>query len=929
MNAQHTDSPAAAAMQPRCGRHFSAAAAILAFAASALPGGPAYAQFQFQDVTLSAGTVGNGESWGASWGDYNGDGWSDVFMSVHRGVPRLYRNNADGTFTDVAADVDPGVWLANPDNDQHAAAFADFDNDGDQDLYVNVAGGTAQGQLMVNDGGLFWDAGVSSGLSQDVNSRAPAFFDYSGDGFLDVGVTSNFRYRLFRQSPGGGPSFFIDSAPGIPELGTRTDYHQLTDLDADGRLDLIRHSQGAFPTGAYDIGRLPFTDITASVPSVAGVVDSVAADFDGDLRSDILTIRGKLRPSGATAITPNRIEAWLDGASNTRSKGFRFTSPGEITLTADYNPLGPFADPDVIVLRPSGPTSGDAGPYVSASYNASNGQWTVSLLGNNRRAYVIVETAQPVSGLSMFGLAGNETAVPPRLLENSATGLAIDFSAGLNGAVSCVSAVAGDFDNDMNQDIYMACGAGVDNLPNRLYRNDGTGRFTLIAGAAGAEGPVGAGLQSNVGVAESVTTADYDNDGFLDLLITNGLLLRPWGVGGRDTLIRNAAGDNGNNNHWLQIDLQGTASNRDGIGARVYVTAGGVTQYREQGGGYHRWSQNDRRLHFGLAGNQTARVEIYWPSGEVDVFDNVAADRIYIANEAGALEETTLGPPIGPPPPPPGDPACGQPSYASPSDTGVFLWRDCSVTGAEERWNVRITGGGSDNTITYAGLITSSATLQTEGFSLEGNDVLDSTPGDGTVDYDLKAIRGGQDGFALRFGEGADVCFNPATLPAGAVVKVGADGQTLTGAFNLQTLEACDGAPPPSPVALTARHSGKCADVDSASMQDGASVLQWTCTGGDHQRWVFEPAGAGYYTVTSVNSGLCLAVAGASQANAAKVVQSICNGSHSQQITYDNGEMRFRHSGQCMDVSGQSAADGADIIQWPCNGQMNQRFDRN
>ncbi|MCF7984590.1 MAG: hypothetical protein K9L70_09320, partial [Thiohalocapsa sp.] len=115
-----------------------------------------------------------------------------------------------------------------------------------------------------------------------------------------------------------------------------------------------------------------------------------------------------------------------------------------------------------------------------------------------------------------------------------------------------------------------------------------------------------------------------------------------------------------------------------------------------------------------------------------------------------------------------------------------------------ELWNVRITGGGSDSTITYAGLITSSATLQTEGFSLEGNDVLDSTPGDGTVDYDLKAIRGGQDGFALRFADGASVCFDPTTLPAGAVVKVGASGQTLSGAFDLQTLEACDGAPPPS-----------------------------------------------------------------------------------------------------------------------------------
>ncbi|MCF7989748.1 MAG: FG-GAP-like repeat-containing protein [Thiohalocapsa sp.] len=1048
--------------------------------ALALAGVPAHAQLQFQDVTLSAGTVGTGESWGASWGDYNGDGWSDIFMTTHRSVPRFYRNNADGTFTDVAIELDPGIWFNDPLNDQHGAAFADFDNDGDQDLYVSVSS-SGPGQLLINDGGLFWEAAVDADLDGDSTARAPTFFDWTDDGFLDVAVTSVSGYQMDRQDPAQGLDFDADTTTGNV-CPRRTDYTQLIDLDGDGVQEFICQNQGTFPAAAHDVTSRPFPNVSGILPATASVVDSVVADFDGDLKSDILTIRGKLRPSGATAITPNRIEAWLDGASNTSAKGFRFASPGTTTFTIDYSGLGPFGAPAELVLSPSGPTSGSA-DSVSVSYNSSAGEWVVSMIGNNQRAYIVVETAQPVSNLRMTGLANTEVPVPPRLIKDNGSGFAFDFGAGLNGAVACVSAVAGDFDNDMDQDIYMACGAGVENLPNRLYENQGNGRFVLVADAAGARGPVGAGLQSGVGVAESVTTSDYDNDGFLDLLVTNGLLMRPWGIGGQDTLIRNTAGDSGNTNRWLQIDLQGTASNRDGIGARIYVTAGGVTQFQEQGGGYHRWSQNDRRLHFGLAQNQSARVEIRWPSGRVDVFDNVGANVIYTANEGGQLVQTTLGPPIedqlspgdecGAPnidaaniaglwlwkdcsanrwfsrvsaggsssailyqgsitsngsfsnvsgfslegsdvvdtstpgtldfslrvvnagldgvdfslpssasgcvalsAPPgaslligraahpvsapfdlqtlgvctptatvsiadasvgegdgsaeltltlsaaaavpvtvtystadgsatagddytavsqqitipagstsatagvpilddtaqesnetftvnlsspvnailgqasatvtiadnddsaPGDPACGEPSYSSPTDTGVFVWRDCTAAGPDQVWNVRITGGGSDSTITYTGLITSSATLQTSGFSLEGNDVLDSVPGDGIVDYDLKAIRGGQDGFRLTVPDGASTCFDPSTMPAGGVVKVGAGGQTVTGAFDLQTLESCGTTPPPSSVA--------CGEPSYSGPSETGLFLWRDCdAAGPDQRWNVRITGGG------------------------------------------------------------------------------------
>ena len=89
----------------------------------------------------------------------------------------------------------------------------------------------------------------------------------------------------------------------------------------------------------------------------------------------------------------------------------------------------------------------------------------------------------------------------------------------------------------------------------------------------------------------------------------------------------------GNSNNWIQIDLVGVASNRDAVGAKVRVTAGGITQHREQNGGYHRWSQNHQRIHFGLAGNNTADVTITWPSGAVDTYLGVAANALYKATE--------------------------------------------------------------------------------------------------------------------------------------------------------------------------------------------------------------------------------------------------------------------------------------------------------
>ena len=125
--------------------------------------------------------------------------------------------------------------------------------------------------------------------------------------------------------------------------------------------------------------------------------------------------------------------------------------------------------------------------------------------------------------------------------------------------------------------------------------------------------------------------ADYDLDGFLDLLVTNGDNMRPINLGGPKQLFHNL----GNGNSWVEFDLVGTTSNRDGIGSKVYVTAGGVTQYREQNGGYHRWSQNFMRVHVGLASNTKADAKVVWPDGTSTAYPGLAANHIYQLKQDG------------------------------------------------------------------------------------------------------------------------------------------------------------------------------------------------------------------------------------------------------------------------------------------------------
>jgi hypothetical protein len=186
-----------------------------------------------------------------------------------------------------------------------------------------------------------------------------------------------------------------------------------------------------------------------------------------------------------------------------------------------------------------------------------------------------------------------------------------------------------DFDNDGDRDLFMACGHLQDNIsqiddtasygvPNILLQNAGNGSFRDVSADSG----------SGMSAAYSSRGAgfdDLDNDGDVDAVILNARAL--------PTLMRN---DTRNRSRWLEVELTGRSSNRDGVGARVIVTAADLVQVAEVHSGRSYQSHFGSRLHFGLASNDRVdRIEIRWPSKTVDVIENVAVDQLVSVIEAG------------------------------------------------------------------------------------------------------------------------------------------------------------------------------------------------------------------------------------------------------------------------------------------------------
>ena len=527
-------------------------------------------------------------------------------------------------------------------------------------------------KFYINENGVFSDRAIELGLGYiGSRGRNPLWFDLNNDGRLDLLQGAGKRAdgavpaTIFSQEEDG----FVDLRQSMGFDLEPTRFGILSDLVDDNTPELITVNPY---TGISIYDSTTIEDLTDSILAANyRATDLISEDFNGDLLPDLYLTRRGLSNSAFTSPSDTSINLNLDIQGE--RKGIAWESLGEIKIDLwtfgfafeEIDPedifIGASAlnpqDLDVVLGKEDSTVTElqltldpeddrvaglasfapgvDEGLYIG--YDPASTRWEMQLSTPDKDLIAaVVNSESRITKIEAIAFNNELQPSPDILLLNDGNSL-IDRTAdsGINSVRTAgVNTVAGDFDNDMDVDLYVVTTNAAGNEPNVLYDNQGDGTFKAVTSLGDAVG-------SNLGIGDTVSTADYNNDGFLDLFITNGdfpLLLNrnaPY------QLLKNE----GNDNHWLEIDLEGVVSNRDGVGAKVYVTAGGTTQLR-QSGGMHDGAQNDFRLHFGLADNTLVdEIRIEWSSGIVQNITDVDADQILSIVET-ATEEPIIEKPV-------------------------------------------------------------------------------------------------------------------------------------------------------------------------------------------------------------------------------------------------------------------------------------------
>lgn len=607
-----------------------------------------FAQVSFEDVASELNITWEGKSFGASWADVTGNGFPDLFMQCHSNffdayfnddLPRYYFNTGL-TFTQQET-------LENiSETDWHGGMMFDFDNDGDLD-HLSVTGGSSANIFFINEGGDFTyeNEAFNFGLDEDGGvGRTPVCIDANNDGFLDVLLND-----LDHGSGAIGPRLLISNS-GL-NFTDETDTYGLdwpessfsvtTDFLGDGGMNAV-----------YLFGRPVITTLSENqfttefeIP-YSNTYDFSLKDFNGDLLPDLFLVRAS-RSAAVDQITENLVRAHIPFGAGDEAIEVRFNCETETPNLKIYprnnsTPVFVIAgiqttqlfdgeDADIDLNEGQNAFIGVPAiedtltiPHVYIGFDQNQGEWVLRFKsGLNSLIPLGIEfsgTNTQVSGI--IGIE-EDTDLNDRIYLNEGE---LQFNPVLSNlfdpADNTLSTTAADFDNDMDVDIYVVRSSYAENKENILYENVNNEIFVRHEGAWGATG-------DGPGIGETVNSVDFDNDGFMDLFVTNGA-----SVFFLDSARVNLYHNGGNENNWIKIVLKGTISNPLGLHAKVYAYAGGVAQFRYQDGGFHRYSQDDNRLHFGMAENEIVdSIVVNWPSGIHQVIENVGVNQILTIEE--------------------------------------------------------------------------------------------------------------------------------------------------------------------------------------------------------------------------------------------------------------------------------------------------------
>lgn len=479
--------------------------------------------------------------------------------------------------------------------------WGDFNNDGVLDLIVPCHGLPSSNGPFVylgNANGTFTDIRTTCGFSNtkgidpsdSTDWHGFALGDYDNDGNIDLYISEGakghtggrLKQDLLFRGRGDGTFKFVSEPAGIETSFNRGREGFWFDYDGDGYLDLfVKNGKPANGhPGSNRLYRNKGDGTFTQVPGAAGLEDASFGvhagditsfvDYDNDGRMDVAFSGNE---GGPQALYRNQGNGTF--VNVTAAAGLTSSQPCQGIAWGDYNNDGLL---DLYIARGHLDGSGKGDLTDSLYKNKGDGTFT------------------DVTQAARLGSTGNNWGC-----------------------------VWGDYNNDGFLDLFVAVGGanilGPGNA-NLLYLNNGDGTFSNRAAEKGLE------LEDDAIPHRGAAWADYDNDGFLDLILKDGSgPEHKTGAGfvGLHRLFRNP----GNNRYnFIKVNLAGIQSNKRGIGARVTATYLGGMAFRENngGGGGEFWSQGSEPLHFGIGRATKATLEVKWPSGITDIVPAVKAN---------------------------------------------------------------------------------------------------------------------------------------------------------------------------------------------------------------------------------------------------------------------------------------------------------------
>jgi len=479
------------------------------------------------------------------------------------------------------------------------ASFLDFDKDGFIDLFLSNGTwieGFSHGEkpeelphnhLYRNRGdGTFEDVSRKAGVDDQAYSMGASIGDYNNDGYPDIYVC-NYGANILYRNDGNGKFTNVTKKAGVAGIKECSIGAVWFDYDLDGFLDIY--------VGNY----LNFDPDYKYYYAPDGFPGPMAYDAEADYlyhNNGDGTFTDVTREMGINDLDGRAMGV---GAVDYDDDGYM-----DIYVANDHTL-------NYLWHNDGGKKFTDRGTMSGTAFSQA-GEATVSMS---------VDFADYNNDGLMDMFVSDDTYCS--LYQNIGNGVFVDrsYPAGIamiaGQFVGWTSSFV-DYDNDGDADIFKTNGAlkHLYGHEDQLFDNMGDGKFKDISNDLGS-------YFHEEFVGRGACLGDYDNDGDFDIYIAN--------LNDKGVFLRN---NKGNQNNWLMLELTGTKSNRDAIGARVKITSGGATQTVQKKGPTGYLSQNDHRLHFGLAKNDLIeKIEIRWPSGKTQIIENTKANQLLKVKE--------------------------------------------------------------------------------------------------------------------------------------------------------------------------------------------------------------------------------------------------------------------------------------------------------